>query len=382
MKNQELSKINAEIKSILNSINEYSELDLNNEFDTRDGYIVANIKVYDWLKDDDVLKVIENNQLENYKTEILEEFDDNRLSNIYNHVCETEVSYLKEKYEQNIDISNFKKIFSVYNFAKRFDTLEDVAKENKIDYYLENYFKIAKRFKTFKNFCNFIKRKNVNEYNEFLKRDSINFDCWQFGRSGGWFSICKVSELENDYLGDYIGCYAWELLNEDNNKDFNEKLNNYCLNYKESKIQFLSRAKANLKEIEAKFNNVKQIIIDIEESKKYFKDSLIHELEHEINEFIAEELKIQKPNVSIIIENDKVKTSLGVSVPTNEFKANLIEVLQELKANKDVENLPIKRNVGNYFVEYAQKIENDYLIKAGCHKFSLNNILNVFNISI
>jgi hypothetical protein len=38
----------------------------------------------------------------------------------------------------------------------------------------------------------------------------------------------------------------------------------------------------------------------------------------------------------------------------------------------------IDKKVGNYFVEYATKVENDTIIKAGCHKFSLNNILQLF----
>lgn len=379
----ELSKINEEIKSVLSSINEFSETEVNQRFDTREKHIVASIKVYEWLDEDHVKQVIKNNNLQAYEADILEEFNENRLNNIHAHVCECEVSYLKEKYENNVDIADFKSIFSVYNYSKRFETLEDAKKENpKNKYYLEKYFNTAKRFKTFKNFQNFIKKKNESEYLEFCKRENINFDCWQFGRSGGWFSICKVSELESDFLGDYVGCYAWQLLNEDNNKDFNEKLNEHCFEHKETKAQFLSRIKNVLKEIQSKFDSVEQIIQDVQDGTKSFSNSLLNQLEHEINEFVNEDLTSQKTNASIVLDGEIIKTSLGVSVQADEFKTNLIEVLKELNQNKEIERLPINRKVENYFVEYAQKIENDYLIKAGCHKFSLNNILQTFNISI
>ena len=383
MKN--LSKINEQIKEVLNSINEFSEKDLNQTFDTREGYIVANIKVYDWLDNEDVWAIIQSSSLQANEAQILEEFTDERLSNIYNHVCETEVRYLKDVYEKNMDILDFKKILSIYAYAHKFETLQDVLNENinastSFKYYLENYFNIAKKHKTYKGYVNYIKKKNLAEFNEFYKRDLINFECWQFGRSGGWFSICKESELKKDYLYNYLGYPAHDLLNECNNDVFNNILNDSLLNYKETKSQFLSRIKQELKEVQSLFNAVEQIIKDIESNKKYFKDSLASQLEYEIQEFCSENLNIENTNVSISLAGEIVKTSLGVTVEAKEFKTNLIEVLKELRENSELEELPINRKVGNYFVEYARKIEGDYLIKAGCHRFSLNNILSTFNL--
>jgi hypothetical protein len=284
----------------------------------------------------------------------------------------------------NRDISDFKKILSIYTYAHKFETLQDALNENTgassiFKYYLENYFNIAKRHKTYKSYVNYIKKKNLTEFNEFYKRDLINCECWQWGRSGGWFSICKKSELQKDYLYENLGYPAHELLNENENETFNDVLNT-LLNYKETKSQFLSRIKSYLKEIQSRFNAVEQIIKDVESKKKYFKDSLVSELEYEIQEFCSENLNIEDTNASISLVGEIVKTSLGVTVEAKEFKTNLIEVLKELRENSELEELPINRKVGNYFVEYAKKIEGDYLIKAGCHRLSLNNILSTFNL--
>jgi predicted nucleic acid-binding protein len=375
-KSDQLSQINEEIKSVLNSINEFSEMDLKQRFNTRDGYIVANIKVYDYLSEEDIKEAIKENNAQELSIQILEEFDENRLNNIYNHVCENEVNYLKEKYEKKCDLTDFYSVFRVYNLCQRYDNKEKAILENNhLEYFIKTYFDEAKKHKTFESYQKAIKKSNEIEFKEFLKRDSIIFDCWQFGRSGGWFSICKKSELEQDYLYYHIGYDAHDLLNEDSNKTFNEIVNN-LLNNNESKKQFLKRIKGNLEETETLFNNIESIVNDIEESKKHFKDCLFQQLVHEISELIEESENVS--NVSIEIDGDEVKTSKGVSVLLIEFKANLIELMKQIRESKfnDTGYLPIKKKVGSYFVEYAQKLNDDFIIKAGCHKFSLNNILS------
>lgn len=66
-----------------------------------------------------------------------------------------------------------------------------------------------------------------------------------------------------------------------------------------------------------------------------------------------------------------------------EFKTNLLSLLPDFAA-LTIENptLSIERKVGKYFVERASKVDNDILIKAGCHRFSLNNLLTTFNLSL
>jgi hypothetical protein len=388
---KELSKINLEIKKVLNSINDYTESEINDRFNTREGYIIANIKVYDYLSESDILNTIKdypniigsNEFAISTKFAILEEFNDERLNNVFHHVCESKVAYLKEKYEGNCDLTNFTKVFHVYNYTKRYETKEKAIEENiENDWYIKTYFDKAKKYKTFEAYKKAIKKENESEFNDFVNRDSINFKCWQFGRSGGWFSICKKEDYEQDWLYYYISYQAHDLLSENDNNTFNEIVND-LLNCNESKKQFLSRLKENLKDIEFKFNAVESVINDIEESKKYFKDCLISQLNHEINSFLEEyEEEETLSNVTIQIDNNKILTSKGVTVLLSEFKANLIELMANIKGAQLEENsiLPIKKNVGNYFVEYAKKVNNDFIIKAGCHKFSLNNILNTVSI--
>ena len=260
---KELSKINLEIKEVLNSINDYSESEIKNRFNTRDGYIVANIKVYDYLSESDILNTIKDysNITESTKFAILEEFNSERLNNVFYHVCESEVSYLKEKYEGNCDITDFTKVFHVYNLSKRYETKEKAIEENiENDWYIKTYFHKAKKYKTFEAYKKAIQKENIKEFNDFINRNSINFDCWQFGRSGGWFSICKQSELENDWLYYYISYQAHGLLTENDNNTFNEIVNN-LLNYNESKKQFLKRIKENLKDIEFCCFDYKEMVI-------------------------------------------------------------------------------------------------------------------------
>ena len=74
-----------------------------------------------------------------------------------------------------------------------------------------------------------------------------------------------------------------------------------------------------------------------------------------------------------------VITSLGVKVKLIDFKTAFLKVSNIFNSLKTDEKKPIKLNVAGYFVEYAKRIEDDILIKAGCHKFSLNNINSVIN---
>ena len=112
---------------------------------------------------------------------------------------------------------------------------------------------------------------------------------------------------------------------------------------------------------------------------QHFKDCLLNELENEIYIFISEELEdtILNSNCTIEVQDNLIKTSKGVSVQLEEFKTNLAQLKPKFQAMKEGEVLKIGVKVGKYFVERATKTKEDIIVKAGCHKFSLNNIISI-----
>jgi len=210
-------------------------------------------------------------------------------------------------------------------------------------------------------------------YKEFVLRSKIDkFECWQYGRSGGWFSVCNESEVDfSDIIYYNYGYWLEDLVNIDNDKEFNAAITEEG----EDKKSLLKRIKDTIKNAEDKIDAIKEIVANIEEGKKYFKESLLSELHYEIDTFIEETNTELKSNCTIEVTNDKVKTSLGVSVKLEDFMENLVLYVPQFKAMVEGEEIKINKQVGNYQVERAKKIEGDIIIKAGCHKFSLSNIL-------
>ena len=92
-----MEKINEKIFALAVAVEELGNYEPTTEYDIRDHHIVSNIKVYDWLDEDDRDKIIEIFQLTDAeKEQVIKEFDENRLSGIYNHHCQDEVEYFKE----------------------------------------------------------------------------------------------------------------------------------------------------------------------------------------------------------------------------------------------------------------------------------------------
>ncbi len=379
MKNQ-ISKINEKIYHLFTELENIQ--DINHDFDTRDGKIVANIKVYDWLDSDDVQNKIDlyPNLSDAQKEVIKEEFNEDRLNSIYNHTCETEVDYLKDKYESNVDLTDYEKVFKTYYRAHNGEgRTKDFYLElyPKHAFYTNEYWDICAKFKTIELFRAHIKKQDGACYQEWEKRNKIDkFECWQYGRSGGWFSICDEDETKDCALENY-GYWIIDELTKAYNKDDNKAFNIALQEAEINKKTIVSELEGYLKRHNDKIEAIQCIVDDIEGSTKYFKESLIDRLEMEIDTFVSEELEGVNllPNCTIKIEKDLIKTSKGVTVYLSEFKTNLSILLPKFQKMVKDEVLKIDKKVGDYLVEYATKTENDIIVKAGCHKFSLNNIL-------
>lgn len=378
-----MNKINTQIKEAVSRLIELQDYEARSEFDTREGSICANIKVYEWLGEDDVIAYIDKKYPGADREAILEEFNENRLDSIHNHTCENKVNYLKEKYEDNVDISNFEAIFRVWGKA---NNTEGRTKEFYLDlqtkdkYYIETYWDKALKFSSFKEFKKHIINGDKWGYNEFVLRAKIDkLECWQYGRSGGWLSVCRESEVDfSDIISYDYGYWLEELASIDNDKEFNASI----IEEGEDKKSLLKRIKNTIKNAEDKIDAIKEIVANIEDGRKYFKESLLRELQYEIDEFVSEAGAIFTSNCTIEEVDNKIKTSKGVSVDAKEFRENLALYVPQFKTMAEGEEIKINKQVGDYQVERAKKIEGgDVIIKAGCHKFSLNNILENIEIA-
>jgi RNA binding exosome subunit len=371
-----LNKINTKIVDLVKELEAISENAL--DFETREGHIVANIKCYEWLDQDDVLEICKkNNYSEKVTRKILKEFNEDRLSNIQDHVNEMEVMYLKEKYEDSVDISDIDDIIKVHCLVHNYGYSKEEAVERNpnLKFYIGSYWDSALNYPSFEAYADFIKQRMPYDYEEFYKRKNIEFQCYQFGRSGGWFSICQEDSIETDILSNHFGYSFYDdLVGAEDDKDFNEAINLY-LDKGETKKDLIRNLKGHKKDFEATVSNIQSIIDEIENSKKYYKEYLLEQLTSEVHDFVQTDLK--DTNVTIRIDQDKVRTSLGVSVHLEEFKTAFKLLLPKIEALSKGDRLEVNKKVGNYTVEYIKKKKKDAIVKAGCHRFSFNQIKEV-----
>lgn len=371
---KELSKINEKIVSLYNRVTEIEEYDVNssNDFNTRDGHIVANIKVYDWLNSDDVSDIVKRLNLVHEENEIHDEFNEDRLTDIYHHTCENEVSYAKEMYEDVVHLDDYRNRVNAYDLWLTSKTNPLEKYKFYYECYGDEFVKFNKRkHNTPKDYFKHLYKNHKATIDERDKLESFEREVYQFGRSGGWLSLCESNELENQELG-----YWFDFSNVETNKEFNEHIYE---NFGYSKKEMIKDMEEFISDWETKFENITYFIDEIEESVKGFKYALMAQLGHEIDTFVSDEIERKSSNVTINVNENtgKVKTTLGVSVDKDEFIEAYNVLLPELKDLAINDKIEINKKVGHYHVEYAKKVEDDILVKAGCHWFSINNIQSV-----
>jgi len=378
-----LSKINLEILGLVKEITDIELYSADKDFSTRgsDNYIVSNIKVSDWLEDTDVVNELNKLELHDHKDIILEEFTDERLRGIEEHTREWEIDYQKEKLEDLVHLENYFERARAYNLVKFLKITDTQLLPKELKFYAEHYSNEFNEFhkrkhNSYKDYLKYLKNKDKRGFEELSNLLNIEREVWQFGRSGGWLSICKASELEDSEFD-----YDLTMLNDETtNLEFNNTLN-YELDahytYK-AKRSLINELKEFIKDWQDKKESIEYINDLIQEDLGYYKDALIDRLNTEIQEFV-EDLDISVSNVKVSISGDKVKTTLGISVDKDEFEIKFNNIAPHLIGLEVGEMYKINKRVGNYLVEFAIAVKDDVLIKAGCHKFSFNNLKEVFN---
>jgi len=375
MKNK-ISKANEHLFELLQKANEINDFNVSQEYDTRESYICANIKVYDWLDDEDVKTSCTALSINNEdKTNVLEEFNDERLSGIHSHICQTETDYIKD-FIGGCAHTNFNK-------AKR-AFIENSKNECSLNlkFYHNHFKKEFKRFKELSAFIKHLENTYIEEYKEFYflqKLDSKNV--WQFGRSGGWLSVAKCSDLEGFCQDSANMLYDLkESYYKDDNKEFNEVLKSFGYS-SETLTQTRKRILSEINSDIAQFNEQKEaidwIIGFIEKAKKGFKSILLEQLNFEINEFVNENLSIDGKIDSYLnghenalnsiesIEDGKIKTNLGAKVTIEQA----IRAIQDIKDGKSI----IGQKVGSFTIEKVVTRNNKTFVKIGCHVFNLED---------
>ena len=337
-----LNKINTEILNACKELYEFVNTDHVEEFDTRGKYLVSNIKYRGFLTGEDVLKLAPNlpNDAE---LELLEEFDDTRLNGIMDHCAQDAIESFKDEYGGK-------------------DQLQE--------------------------------RGHKSPYGRFANAVyTINGDADDVSTqgNGGWLSYAPKSVIEFSYNeNDETICADAIVENPtESNKRFDELIEDHLTRvyyqYKGEERKRIEvgtyKAKKNLvaylkgakEDLEAKVEACRTIDKYIRQRADEFISDCIEQLKEEIGDFLTSSKEV---NATIWIDGDRVVTSMGASVP----KASAVKVLSmlEFKGNsikfQDGDDRGFK--VGAFRVDSAWRAGDDWIVKVGCHRLSLQHVRN------
>jgi len=369
-----MNKTNEKILALIRRGDEIADYEARGDFNIREGKICANIRVSGWIDADDVFEIEKKNNWGHLSAEIEEEFGEDRLGGIYDHACEEGVRNLKEKYEDNCDLDKFDKVLAMW-YSSHNDygkTKEDYLESVNNSYYVNMYWDDSLKCESYDKWAKQVKA--MDGYAEWEKRSRIdNFECWQYGRSGGWLSLCDKNELETGY-NPIEDNYGWHLICNLKDAKTDKEFNAAFVEHGVTKKEFIGTSKMLIADFDNKVAALTEIVEDIEKQCKNFKDDVLYRLEEEMREFVSSCGPMEQ-NATVSIDGELVKTSLGASVPKEEFMDAWVQ-LQPILA-KLTETTKIGKRVGNYVVERAERVGDDVIIKAGCHKISYNNIVSI-----
>jgi hypothetical protein len=377
-----ISKANEKFYSLLQKAVEINDDPLQ-DYDTREGYICANIKVYEWLNSSDVEEHVKTLNLTPDEIELInEEFDEERLNSIYYHTCEMEVEYIKD-FIGGCAHTNFNKAKRAFNYAKN-----ETSWPIELKFYFTQYAKQFEQYNTIADFIKYLESEHAQEYAEFYHLQNLDEkNVWQFGRSGGWLSVAKKEELEN-FCQDAANLY-WYLekaYNADDNTEFNRILMEHAyrpINVADAREELTKNIQSDIESFEEKKAAIDWIINYIEEGKKYFKDTLTDRLTYEIDDFVNQyfdiEIQIQKylsgkrDAINFIkeIEGEKIVTNFGAKV----LIKDAVKFIQAIKNKVNV----IGQKIGPYTINKVLTEQSKTFVKIGCHIFNLESTENQLN---
>ncbi len=133
----------------------------------------------------------------------------------------------KEELEDRCHINNLCAQATAYHYYTN-DWAIDEKMRFYVDYYRKEFDKFRKRkHNTHADYLAYIRKNNSFDYEESERLSLISPEVWQYGRSGGWLSVCNRDILENCSFDGICTSY---FINHDNDK-LNEELQGYRIFY-------------------------------------------------------------------------------------------------------------------------------------------------------
>ena len=328
MKKKILKKLSA-LRTMLKRIDQHNEYLYDNKYSVRHGSpeLSYNVKIYEWLSDSDVQKVLNKLELDDdIEAKVLEEFDDDRLSGILNHFLTDQAEMAVEDFDQ-------------------WDghPLYDIVRSRDVSFY---------------------------------------------GRQGGHMCLGEISEFEKnaeDILGDYpIWSNGDWIVDDDTFIDICKEHFGFT-NQKQvydflCEIDFEYYTKEAQERLDA-FTMFEQQIQDFKDNAATY---LFEQLETEIGDFIDMEFgiemaveKAERGNHDKLntfrIQDDTIITNMNAIVKLDAA----IALIKAIVIGADV----VDKKIGAFKVNKVVKKENDTYVKIGCHLFSIKQSLQSLGLS-
>lgn len=307
----------------------YNDLEaIIDNIDRREGYACLNIKIYkSWKWKQDINEYFEQNPAApDIQERVRQEFTEERINGLINHVHSFEVDYFKDWIGQ----ATYNKGEHEYNLLQNFD------------------------FK----------------------------DVYQFGRSGGWISFAKYADLESYKEDEYLSMseFCQQYKPEQTRSAIIEAWKEIC-SYFLPEHEQLTKIAAELQHYTKHLNDYKEalnfVINHVKDSKENITEAYSDQLYYEIDEFldtycidIADRIKrgYQHPAK---IEGGKLYTTEGAAVPLQEIHS----LINAIEAGQDVTG----RKAGAFIIMSHQEHEGKNYYQIGCHFMQLEEIKNFVN---
>jgi hypothetical protein len=330
-----LNKLFSKLEGMLKKIEEYNAyLDENKYYEgygRSNSQLSFNVKIHSYISESNVEDYIKTLQLDEERTsEILEEFNDERLNGMFYH-------FLEDNQQSFI---------------------EDLDNKENPYYYLLNKKDIGFYGISGGHLC----LGSIDNFTlEISDTEVGHYPIWQYDRTNGSYYTFNSETLIQDFK-EHFGVTTQK-----------EVYDAIQYDIKKGDIgSYYEKAIENKKLLE-------KLEIEIADFKENSNKYLIEHLNNEIDMFVESQfgidMAIQKAeqgdysNIDNIktIENSYLVTNRNAKVPLNEVK-NIIQLLMK---GYDIQN----KKIGAFTINKIVKKEKDTYIKIGCHLFSLNQTL-------
>jgi uncharacterized protein YciU (UPF0263 family) len=364
------------------------------DLDHRNGNVVGNGRVYKRLDIDDVFKKCAEKNLSPREIVLVRsEFDENRLNNVWDHCCEMESDYYVD-WRAGCAHTDYVKQANLYARYLRYQEeectecyLEETAypggKNNppkyrsRLKYHHKEFQDYQAKGWTRKELWNHFQKKHKQEIKE---REYLEFlgtnprDIW----GGKYPVIAEVGTiaLHTDSEVEDLVYFIEQAEGELTNKAFygilcgrEQRYTNFNsvkevleqINYWTERFDFAQKA------VEFVNEYIKSVTSD-------WKNVLLGQLDHEIEEFLSDNFSIEeriregvaKFDTLVKIDGNYAVTNQNAHAPVDEIKS----IITDYRNGQRVDG----RKVGHYTINQIFKIEDEDYFKIGCHLFRLKDV--------